>query len=128
MRARACWSKRAGTPIWPACLRIRMWCAVNKMDAVDWSHDVYRRIRDQFLSLTSASGFRRHAIPVSALEGDNVVESSRRARTTTVRLLRYLEEIVVERPSDPTAAGCLCNSCCVRAIRRCRTTAPMQAR
>jgi len=24
--ARACWSKRAGTPIWPACCASRMWC------------------------------------------------------------------------------------------------------
>jgi bifunctional enzyme CysN/CysC len=51
--------------------------AVNKMDAVDWSRDVYQRIRDEFVALTRASGFTDvHAIPVSALEGDNEVESS----------------------------------------------------
>ncbi len=77
--------------------------AVNKMDAVDWSRDVYRRIRDHFLALTSASGFTDvHAIPVSALAGDNVVESSPRAPYYDgPPLLRYLEEIVVERPSLP---------------------------
>jgi len=73
------------------------------MDAVDWSHDVYRRIRDQFLALTSASGLPTFTpFPVSALEGDNVVESSPRAPYYDgPPLLRYLEEIVVERPSDP---------------------------
>ena len=80
--------------------------AVNKMDAVDWSREVYQRICQDFLSLTSTSGFADvHAIPVSALLGDNVVEpSTRTSYYGGPPLLRYLEEIVVERPSLPERA------------------------
>lgn len=76
--------------------------AVNKMDAVDWSRDVYERICDQFLKLTTFSGFQDvHAIPVSALEGDNVVDPSPHTPYYAgPPLLRYLEDIEVERPSD----------------------------
>jgi bifunctional enzyme CysN/CysC len=77
--------------------------AVNKMDAVDWSRDVYQRIRDEFVALTRASGFTDvHAIPVSALEGDNVVESSTRTPYYDgPTLLRYLEDLEADRPSGP---------------------------
>jgi sulfate adenylyltransferase large subunit len=77
--------------------------AVNKMDAVDWSQTVYQGIRDQFMDLTRASGFADvHAIPVSALLGDNVVDpSTHTPYYEGPPLLRYLEEIVVDRPSDP---------------------------
>jgi bifunctional enzyme CysN/CysC len=77
--------------------------AVNKMDAVDWSQEVYERIRDEFLGLTKNSGFVDvHAIPVSALEGDNVVDPSLHTPYYAgPPLLRYLEEIEVQRPSDP---------------------------
>ena len=88
-------------------LRIpHMVLAVNKMDAVDWSREVYQRICQDFLSLTSTSGFADvHAIPVSALLGDNVVEpSTRTPYYGGPPLLRYLEEIVVERPSLPERA------------------------
>jgi sulfate adenylyltransferase subunit 1 (EFTu-like GTPase family) len=73
--------------------------AVNKMDAVDWSQDVYQRIRDEFLALTRASGFSDvHAIPVSALLGDNVVElSTRTPYYDGPPLLRYLEDLEVDR-------------------------------
>jgi bifunctional enzyme CysN/CysC len=77
--------------------------AVNKMDAVDWSYDVYQRIRDEFLSLTVAAGFADvHAIPVSAVLGDNVVEpSTRTPYYDGPPLLRYLEDLEVDRSSDP---------------------------
>jgi sulfate adenylyltransferase large subunit len=80
--------------------------AVNKMDAVDWSREVYERIRDEFLALTRASGFVDvHAIPVSALNGDNVVDPSPRTPYYAgPPLLRYLEEIEVQRPSNPQRA------------------------
>jgi sulfate adenylyltransferase large subunit len=75
--------------------------AVNKMDEVNWSQEVYERIRQEFLALTKTAGFLDvHTIPVSALHGDNVVEpSSHTPYYAGPPLLRYLEEIDVERPS-----------------------------
>jgi sulfate adenylyltransferase subunit 1 (EFTu-like GTPase family) len=47
------------------------------MDAGYWSRAAYERIRDEFLALTNASGFVDvHAIPVSALNGDSIVDPS----------------------------------------------------
>ena len=81
-------------------LRIpRLVLAVNKMDAVAWSRDVFEEIRDAFAALTRGAGFAGvHAIPVSALEGDNVVEPSRHTPYYDgPPLLRFLEEIEVPR-------------------------------
>ena len=53
--------------------------AVNKMDLVDWSADRFREIRDTFegfLPLLDIKDVK--FIPISALNGDNVVEPSRR--------------------------------------------------
>ncbi len=80
--------------------------AVNKMDAVDWSRAIYEHIRDEFLALTRTAGFTDvHAIPVSALHGDNIVEpSSRTPYYSGPPLLHYLEEAEVARASDPARA------------------------
>ena len=51
--------------------------AVNKMDLVDWSHDVFETIADRYHEMASGLGIDSvKAIPVSALTGDNVVERS----------------------------------------------------
>jgi sulfate adenylyltransferase large subunit len=51
--------------------------AVNKMDAVDWSQTAFQRVVDEIQTLSRQLGFQKvHIIPVSALLGDNVVESS----------------------------------------------------
>ena len=48
--------------------------AVNKMDLVDYSQDVFASIRDAFASFCRTLGFARiDFIPLSALEGDMVV-------------------------------------------------------
>jgi bifunctional enzyme CysN/CysC/sulfate adenylyltransferase subunit 1 len=54
--------------------------AVNKMDLVDWSEDRYWEIRDEIEDFIPKLDVFRDVkfIPISALEGDNVVESSRR--------------------------------------------------
>lgn len=53
--------------------------AVNKMDLVDFSRDVFEHIRDEYLALTSRLGIEDvTCFPLSALEGDNVVEKSER--------------------------------------------------
>ena len=51
--------------------------AVNKMDLVDYSEDVFKGIVDEFTSFASKLSIGDLAfIPVSALHGDNVVERS----------------------------------------------------
>lgn len=69
--------------------------AVNKMDLVGYSEETFSAIRSEFLELTRRLGLKNvEAIPVSALEGDNVVTSS--AATpwyTGPTLLDYLETV-----------------------------------
>ncbi len=75
--------------------------AVNKMDLVDFSHEVFDRIRDEFqdhLRRLDVDGAR--FIPLSALEGDNVV--TRSGRTPWYggeSLLEHLETVQVARPA-----------------------------
>jgi len=81
--------------------------AVNKIDLVDYSQEVYADVLDQLEKVTrdlNLSGV--HAIPVSALAGDNVVERS--ARTdwytgpTLIELLESLPAIDdLQRDDDP---------------------------
>lgn len=50
---------------------------INKMDLVDYSEEVYNRIREEFSEFSYKLDVRDvHFIPVSALNGDNVVEKS----------------------------------------------------
>jgi sulfate adenylyltransferase large subunit len=69
--------------------------AVNKMDLVDYSAEVFEQIREKFYEL--ASQLNVHdvtAIPVSALEGDNVVSpSSAMPWYVGPTLLEYLETV-----------------------------------
>ncbi|HKE20390.1 MAG TPA: sulfate adenylyltransferase subunit CysN [Kofleriaceae bacterium] len=69
--------------------------AVNKMDLVDWSRDVFERIRAEFVEFATRLEVRSvHFIPISALEGDNVVEpSARMPWYRGVPLLDYLETV-----------------------------------
>src|SRR5580692_8185449 len=75
--------------------------AVNKMDLVDFSREVFERIADEFRALTDQLGVQNvYAVPVSALEGDNVVRrSSRMPWFEGPSLLEYLENL---RLSDST--------------------------
>jgi len=51
--------------------------AVNKMDLVDYSEDVFRQIRTEFEPFLHKVGARDpYFLPLSALKGDNVVEPS----------------------------------------------------
>lgn len=51
--------------------------AVNKIDLVDYSQDVFENIKEEFKSLQSQLNFDEvFFIPVSALVGDNIVEKS----------------------------------------------------
>ena len=51
--------------------------AVNKMDLVDWSQEIYDKIVDDYNVFVARLNFSDiHCIPISALKGDNVVEHS----------------------------------------------------
>lgn len=51
--------------------------AINKMDLVDYSQDVFNTISEQYDNFAQDMGFKSiTAIPMSALEGDNVVSRS----------------------------------------------------
>jgi len=70
--------------------------AINKMDLVDFDRDLYDGIRDEFESMLV--GARVHAIPLSALHGDNVITLSERTPWFEgPSLLEYLETIEVKR-------------------------------
>jgi sulfate adenylyltransferase subunit 1 len=76
--------------------------AVNKMDLVDYSREVFDRIADEFRLLTDQLGVQSvYAVPVSALEGDNVVKrSSRMPWFEGPALLEYLETLPVTNLSN----------------------------
>ena len=69
--------------------------AVNKMDLVGYSEDVYKAIQRDFSALATGLGLRDITlIPVSALEGDNVVtQSAAMVWYTGPTLLEYLETV-----------------------------------
>ena len=70
--------------------------AINKMDLVDFDRDVYEAIRDDFEEMLV--GARVHAIPLSALHGDNVISQSDRTPWFDGQsLLEYLETVQVTR-------------------------------
>jgi sulfate adenylyltransferase subunit 1 len=52
--------------------------AVNKMDLAEYREDVFRKLQDDFLLLASQLGIASvQCVPISALEGDNVVDRSK---------------------------------------------------
>ncbi len=68
---------------------------VNKMDLVDWSEDVFERIKDEFRSFAMKLDITDLSfIPVSALKGDNVVDRSANMDWYEGgSLLHHLEEV-----------------------------------
>jgi sulfate adenylyltransferase subunit 1 len=71
--------------------------AVNKMDLVDFSEDVFLQLEQDILQLTSQLGIAHtQSIPISALAGDNVVDrSSRMDWYQGPTLLEHLETVPV---------------------------------
>ena len=78
--------------------------AVNKMDLVDFSEEVFNRIREEYLELTSQLGIDDvTCFPISAKMGDNVVEKS--SQTPWYKgqsLLEYLETVPIHRDRNMT--------------------------
>ncbi len=74
--------------------------AINKMDLVDFDQEVYEKILDDFSQFLTGAAV--HAIPMSALEGDNVTTRSERTPYFDgPPLLEFLETVQVHR--DMTA-------------------------
>ncbi|MEO6829649.1 MAG: GTP-binding protein, partial [Acidobacteriaceae bacterium] len=81
--------------------------AINKMDLVEYSEDVFRRLEIDLkelarqIALKDGPAISIKCIPISALEGDNVV--TRSVRTPWyggTSLLEYLEEIPVAKTNS----------------------------
>lgn len=79
--------------------------AINKMDLVGYSEEVFNRVRNEFIALAEGLGAPSiECIPISALEGDNVVE--RNGNTPWYpgpTLLEYLETVPIEAPVETDA-------------------------
>jgi bifunctional enzyme CysN/CysC len=71
--------------------------AVNKMDLVGFSQEVFQRICDEFRRFAAQLDFKDVTfVPVSALKGDNIVERSDRAPWYTgPSVLGYLETVPI---------------------------------
>lgn len=78
--------------------------AINKMDMVDYSQEVFEKIVEDYKKLAQKVGLERVTyIPVSALKGDNIVYNSKRMPWYLGdSLLSYLEtvDIPVDTKSD----------------------------
>ena len=77
--------------------------AVNKMDLVGYDEEVFSRIRSEFEQWHSSTDRCVYFLPISALEGDNVVTRSRNMPWFEGRsLLEYLETVEVDNePRTP---------------------------
>jgi len=69
--------------------------AINKMDMVDYDQEVYNKIVSDYKALAEKVGLKNvHYIPVSALKGDNIVNSSiNMPWYKGESLLRFLETV-----------------------------------
>jgi sulfate adenylyltransferase large subunit len=79
--------------------------AVNKMDLVGYRADVFSRLRDDFSALAERLGVTSvECIPISALEGDNVVDRSAKTPWYSGHtLLEHLETVPVPPAAEMAA-------------------------
>ena len=80
--------------------------AINKMDLVEFSQDVYNNIIIEYASIAKSLGLKNiHFIPISALNGDNIVEkSANMSWYDGTTLLDFLETISIESETNLTHA------------------------
>ena len=76
--------------------------AVNKMDLVGYSQEVFEAIKNDFAGFAAKLNIKDvHFIPVSALKGDNVVEpSSNMPWHKGGTVLSYLEDLYISSDSN----------------------------
>jgi sulfate adenylyltransferase large subunit len=79
--------------------------AINKMDLIGYSEDIFLQLQRDFLALAKRLRIPSvHCIPVSALEGDNVVtRSDRMLWYSGPSLLEHLETVVIRRTIETEA-------------------------
>lgn len=77
--------------------------AINKMDLVDFSEETYNEISKAYGTLADELGIKNtYYIPVSALDGDNIVDkSSRMPWYQGPALLRLLESMDISKEQTP---------------------------
>jgi bifunctional enzyme CysN/CysC len=85
--------------------------AVNKMDLVDYDQATFDAIAAEYGLLASQLGIAHvQAIPLSALEGDNVLRrSDAMAWYDGPTLLEHLESVDTHRDSRDSVSACRCN-------------------
>ncbi len=73
--------------------------AINKMDLVDWSQDVYNNIVIDYSAVAKQLGLSDVSyIPISALQGDNIVDKSTQMPWYEGKpLLEFLEDVKIEK-------------------------------
>ena len=78
--------------------------AVNKMDLVNFSEETFNEIRSEYLELTKHLGIEDvTCFPLSALEGDNVVERSERTPWYEGQsMLEFLETVPIDQDRNMT--------------------------
>lgn len=97
-------TRRHGLIAWLLGIR-QIVVAVNKMDLVGFDEQVFHAICDQFDSFApSLDGVRLNLLPLSALEGDNVITPSCRMPWYKGRCLLDLLETL---PAEPICDGAL---------------------
>lgn len=79
--------------------------AVNKMDLVDFSEEVFERIKADYLTFAETLNLGDvHFVPISALEGDNVVTPSENTPWYTGKSLMEILETVEIAPAKNSAS------------------------
>jgi len=76
--------------------------AINKMDLVDFSEIIFNEIKEAYGALASELGIKNtYYIPVSALDGDNVVDKSQHTPWYNGKpLLELLDTIDIQHPTS----------------------------
>jgi sulfate adenylyltransferase large subunit len=75
--------------------------AINKMDLVDYREDIFLKLERDFVELAESVGIHVvQCIPISALEGDNVVAPSEKMPWYTgTTLMEHLETVEIQPPN-----------------------------
>ena len=78
--------------------------AINKMDLVDFSEEVYTKIVADYASVATQLGLNDITyVPISALQGDNIVDASTKMDWYTGKpLLQLLEEVSIDEDINLT--------------------------
>jgi sulfate adenylyltransferase subunit 1 len=79
---------------------------VNKMDLVDYKQEVFEQIKSDYLAFSAQLGLKKISfIPVSALAGDNVVNSSEQLSWYKEgSLFEFLENVEIEHEEEAQEA------------------------